>query len=482
MKFTIHKKRIAKINYKLFIAHKCYIYAFCMCLFATNKLCGQADTLYISKVAESIKLDGKLNERIWRNAASTKPFIQQFPTDSLIAKSQSTVRLCYDNKYIYVGAQCLDPIKGPYIVQSLVRDFSFPRTDAFGIFLSPNNDSRNGFSFALNPYGVQREGVLTHGGNYGVTTAWDNKWFGESYIDSSNGYWSLEMAIPFRSIRYNNENKLWQLNFARNDQKQNEMSVWQMIPRNFNVASIPFAGYLKWTEPPPKAGLNYALIPYTFGSISRNYSQDIGDEVGNIGLDAKVSVSSALNLDLTVNPDFSQVEVDRQLINLTRFSLYYPEQRNFFLENSDLFSRFGFRQIRPFFSRRIGLLNGQKIPIIGGARLSGNLDQNWRIGIMNISTERDTSLNILRQNYSVAAIQRRLFKGSNIGLIMVNRQGIENTENIKSGVKLDNGKLYALNEIAMNLLLKGLAYENELTDIEANSFQNISKRTIRIPL
>ncbi|HIF14973.1 MAG TPA: hydrolase, partial [Bacteroidetes bacterium] len=238
----------------------------------------------------------------------------------------------------------------------------------------------------------------------------------------------MEMAIPFKSIRYNSDVAEWQINFARNDQKQNEMSTWGRVPINFNVASIPFSGKLIWDQPPPKAGLNYSLIPYIFTSTSQDFENNENDYSLNAGLDAKLAVTSSLNLDLTINPDYSQVEVDKQVLNLSRYSIYYPEKRHFFIENSDLFSQFGFRQIRPFFSRKIGLSNGQQVPIIAGTRLSGNLNNNWRIGIMNMLTNDMPELDLIAQNYSVAAAQRKIFSGSNIGFIMVNRQGINNSE------------------------------------------------------
>jgi hypothetical protein len=146
---------------------------------------------------------------------------------------------------------------------------------------------------------------------------------------------------------------------------------------------------------------------------------------GSAGFDAKFSINSSLNLDVTVNPDFSQVDVDQQLTNLTRFSLFFPEQRQFFLENSDIFSRFGFSRIRPFFSRRIGLQNGQAIPILGGLRLSGKLNRKWRIGVMSIQTGEYSPLNLDAQNYTVAAFQRKVFERSNISFIMINRQGFD---------------------------------------------------------
>jgi hypothetical protein len=387
------------------------------------------NSLQIKKATSPIIIDGELNEQDWRNADKANNFQQSYPADSLKATTKTEVMLTFDDENIYVAAICYDDIPNKkYVIQSLKRDFSFPVSDAFAIFIDPFNDKVNGFSFAVNPFGVQREGLIQGGGSYGVTTNWDNKWFSEvkRYADK----WIVEMKIPFKTIRYNSELSTWGINFSRNDLKRNETSVWNPVPLQYNVASLAFTGTLNWAETPNKAGTNISLIPYTIGSYNEDFINDDKSHKFNGGFDAKIAVTSSLNLDLTVNPDFSQVEVDRQITNLSRFSLFFPEKRQFFIENSDLFSRFGFRQIRPFFSRRIGLDNGKSIPILGGARLSGKLNKNWRIGLMNMQTEgvSETSETtaIKAENFSVAALQRTIGKRSSFDMIFVNRQGTIN--------------------------------------------------------
>ncbi len=385
----------------------------------------------IKKARAPIVLDGELNEIDWQTADKGSGFQMNFPTDTLIAKTQTVVSLTYDDDFIYVAAICYDSLPDKkYTVQSLKRDFSFPVSDAFAIFIDPFNDKINGFSFSVNPYGVQREGLLQDGAGRGVTTSWDNKWY--SAVKRYNDKWVVEMKIPFKTIRYNSALKSWGINFARNDLKRNETSVWNPVPQQFNVASLAFTAPLNWVESPKKAGTNVSIIPYAIGSYSRNFEDTTEQSKFNGGFDAKIAVTSSLNLDITVNPDFSQVEVDQQITNLTRFSLSFPERRQFFIENSDLFSQFGFRQIRPFFSRRIGLNSGSAVPIIAGARLSGKINNNWRIGLMNIQTEgvsvKEGEPLIQPENYSVAAVQRKIGKRSTLDAIFVNRQGFENDE------------------------------------------------------
>ncbi|MBT6439737.1 MAG: carbohydrate binding family 9 domain-containing protein, partial [Flavobacteriales bacterium] len=284
--------------------------------------------LSIKKAKGEINLDGVLDEHDWNDAEIAKDFYQQFPYDTSLAQTKTEVRITYDENFIYVGAICFDELDGKYVIQSLKRDFSYPISDAFAVFLDPFGDQTNGFSFAVNPMGVQREGLLQNGGSRGVTTAWDNKWF--SKVTRDQNKWIVEMAIPFKTIRYNEGIPIWGINFSRNDLKRNENSAWSPVPRNFNIATMAFSGKLNWDEAPKKAGVNLSIIPYGITGYSADFDNDTSNFNLNGGLDAKVAVTSSLNLDITINPDFSQVEVDAQQTNLTRFNLFYPEKRQFF--------------------------------------------------------------------------------------------------------------------------------------------------------
>lgn len=401
----------------------CFI-AFCLSFYSGQTV----PSLTAIKTDEKIVVDGLLEEQIWQRSEKTGRFWQSFPFDTSLAKSRTEAMVSYDGAYLYIAAICYDSIPGKFVIQSLKRDFSYPVSDAFAVSIDPFSDMQNGFSFGVNPYGVQREGLIALGGGQGVTTNWDNKWY--SAVKREPGKWTVEMAIPFKTLRFKDQLKQWRINFSRNDLKQNENSSWVKVPRQFNIATLAFTGFLNFeAEPPAKNGPNVSFIPYAIARFNQDFVNKTEPKLeANAGLDTKVVLSSALNLDVTLNPDFSQVEVDRQITNLTRFSLFFPEQRQFFLENSDLFERFGFRQIRPFFSRRIGLENGNIIPIIAGARLSGKPGKNWRIGVMDVQTA-ETNLNftpVYAQNYFVGAVQRNVFKRSNIAFIAVNRQQLDN--------------------------------------------------------
>ncbi len=374
-------------------------------------------TLNIQEVEDPIVIDGELNEATWSNAAVAKDFFMVLPMDTSHAQARTEVLMAYDENAFYLVAICYDDLPGGYIVESLRRDFSFGGNDNFLVFIDPFDDQTNGFTFGANAAGAQWDGMM-YGGR-SVNLNWDNKW--SSKVKNYDDKWIFECRIPFKTMRYKKGITQWGINFSRLDLKLNEKSSWTPVPRQFPTASLAYTGILQWDKAPPNPGTNISLIPYGMTDYAKDYENG-GDEDVNwdIGFDAKVAITSSLSLDLTVNPDFSQVEVDRQVTNLSRFELFFPERRQFFLENSDLFASFGMEQIRPFFSRRIGL----ESPIMFGGRLSGKLNKNWRLGVMDIQTNEVDSVSLPVQNYAVAALQRQVFARSNISAIFINKESI----------------------------------------------------------
>jgi len=373
--------------------------------------------LHIKKAGTPIKIDGIMDDAAWQQAQSANEFFMVLPMDTSKAKVSTEVRMTYDDQYLYLIAVCFHAVPGPYYVESLRRDFNFGKNDNFLLFMDPFDDQTNGFSFGANAAGAQWDGTMYEGGK--VDLSWDNKW--ESAVKNHDDKWVFEMALPFKSIRYKKGILEWGINFSRNDLKTAEKSSWAPVPRQFPTASLAYSGILVWDQPPPSVGANISLIPYVLGGTTRDYENKKAAEYRkDIGLDVKVAITSSLNLDLTVNPDFSQVEVDRQVTNLDRFELFFPERRQFFLENGDLFANFGYQTIRPFFSRRIGL----EAPIRFGARLSGKPNKNWRLGLMNMQTGKVNDRGLPAQNFTVASLQRKVFSRSNIGLIFINKQSL----------------------------------------------------------
>ena len=386
-------------------------------LFAGAQKINSAYQLHIKKASSAVNIDGVLNEPAWTEASAVENFFMVLPMDTSHARVKTEVRMTYDAKNIYIIAVCHLTKQAPYMVESLRRDFAFGKNDNFLFFIDPFDDRTNGFTFGANAAGAQWDGTLYSGGI--ADLSWDNKWV--SAVKNYPDKWIFEAAIPFKSIRYKKGITQWGINFSRLDIKEAEKSSWAPVPRQFPTASLAYTGTLVWDAAPPEAGANISVIPYVLGGLTKDYdNKKPTDYRKDIGADAKIALSSSLNLDLTVNPDFSQVEVDKQVTNLDRFELFFPEKRQFFLENADLFANFGYANIRPFFSRRIGL----GVPISYGARLSGSLDKNWRIGLMDMKTKSVSETGLPSQNFTVFALQRRLFARSNIRFMFVNKQSI----------------------------------------------------------
>lgn len=369
--------------------------------------------IHIKKATGTIKLDGIIDEADWVKAEVAKDFYMVLPYDTGHSAARSEVRMVYDDKAFYLAVLFHDTLPGRRPVESLRKDFVFVNNDNFLVFIDTFNDQTTGYSFGVNAAGAIWDGTMSNGS--AVSTIWDSKW--ESKVKNYPDKWISELRIPFKSIRYKKDVDHWNIQFSRQDLKLNEKSAWAPIPRQFPTSSLAYAGQVSWETPPPKTGLKLALIPYLYGSGSRNFEKGEGNHYRkDFGFDAKLGLSSSLNLDLTYNPDFSQAEVDDQVTNLERFELYFPEKRQFFLENSDLFGNYGNTNINPFFSRRIGL----DAPVNGGARLSGKLGKDWRLGVMDMQTGQEGDY--LSRNFFVTSLQKKVFSRSTIGAIFVNKE------------------------------------------------------------
>ena len=372
--------------------------------FAQNSAPNQRDfKLTIKPAKMAIKLDGVMDEEAWNTVPAVSDFKKKFPTDIGAPKKQTEVKVLFDDKNIYFGFKVYD--SGTAITRSLKRDVGHDGMDGVGVILDPTNQQTNGFYFVLSTLNVQSEDQLSGSSGDGINYSWDSKWY--SMTKEYGNYWIAEIAIPFKSIRYDADNKNWGINFVRIDAKNFEYSTWTKVATNFKSYDLGLTGLMQWEEKPPVSSNNVILLPYLTGGASDDKQTGKTSSTGNAGFDAKIALNSSLNLDLTVNPDFSQVEVDNQVTNLTRYSIFLPERRAFFLENADLFAGFGIPPIRPFYSRTIGLdKDGNKIPILFGARLSGNLTPDLRIGAMNMQTGRKGDY--APENFSAFTLQKRV--------------------------------------------------------------------------
>lgn len=418
-----------------------------------------ADYKYqIHKTTSPVSIDGNLEEEPWLKAQIASEFWMMLPMDTSKANLKTEVMMAYDDKNIYLAVLNYFPHE-VYNVESLRRDWNFQKNDNFLIVFDTYNDQTNGFAFGTNAAGAQWDGQQYDGGP--VNLSWDNKWY--STVKQFDDHWVLEAAIPFKSIRYNTTLQSWGVNFGRNDLYSTEKSVWAPVPRQFPSVSSAYMGDLIWDAIPPKASSNISVIPYIKAEALKNAEikeKTRSDFEG--GIDAKIALTSALNLDLTINPDFSQVEVDRQQTNFDRFELFFPERRQFFLENEDLFNNLGMDRIRPFFSRRIGLTS----PIGYGARLSGKLNKNLRIGAMHIKTNNlENTLNT-DQHYSVMTVQQKVFSRSNIAAVIINRDNF-NTNDYNRNLGLEYNLASRNNEVRGKFI-----YYQSFTD-EQNANNNM---------
>lgn len=384
-------------------------------------------SVYVKYIQDDITIDATLDEKAWSLAEPAKDFYNYFPSDTTLAKAQTEIRFLFDDENLYVGIKVY-AAGNDYIVPSLRRDFRASGNDNITLLFDTFNDATNAFVFGSNPMGVKREILLAGGGNdvSGFNIAWDAKWFAESKIHDN--YYILEWAIPLYAFKYREGETQWRFNSYHFDTQTNERNTWINIPQNQPIFSLAYMGDMIFERPLGKSKSPIWVAPFVNGFSGKDYESNQVNNSFSFGGDARLTVGNSMNLDLTVNPDFSQVEVDQQVTNLTRFEIGLPERRQFFIENSDLFGDFGNdRDSNPFFSRRIGIAknkDGKTIEnkIIAGARLSGKLNNNLRVGLLNMQTQEDLENEIPSVNNMVISLQQKVFSRSNLNFLFINKQ------------------------------------------------------------
>jgi len=395
------------------------------CLFLSSQ--NNDKTFVVKHIDTKITLDGSLDEAVWQTAESAQNFQQYFPTDSIQAAQQSNIKMLYDENTLYVGITVYTA-GNDYVVPTLQRDFRAGGSDNITLMFDTFNDGTNAFLFGTNPLGVRREALVSNGGTTlsGFTTSWDVKWKGETKI--YDNYYVSEWAIPLTSFKFKQGETKWRFNSYRFDVQSNESSTWMKIPQNQFIFSLAFMGDMIFEKGLGKSRTPLALIPYINGISFKDFENNTSENNISVGGDAKIAIGNGMNLDITINPDFSNVEVDNLIINTTRFAVALPERRQFFIDNVDLFGTFGSRRdSNPFFSRRIGIAedrDGNTIEnsILAGVRLSGKLNKDWRLGFLNIQTAEDLENEIAGNNNTVFALQKKVFSRSNLSFLFINRQ------------------------------------------------------------
>ena len=381
------------------------------------------------RVTDTIKIDGLLDEPPWSFAQPATDFLQQQPTEGAAASERTEVRVLFDDKNIYFGIRAFDSDARHINARELVRDADFSNDDTVAIVLDTYDDRRNAFRFIVNPLGTQQDALITDEGR-DVNVTWNGSWISAGRIDDK-GY-TVEIEIPLTTLRFKEGIDSWGFNISRIIRRRNEENLWTSWQRSFGLERVSQAGELAGVEEIRRRRLR-EIKPYATGEwregvplIGRN-GLDAGVRA-NVGIEvAKIGITPSLTAEFTVNPDFGQAEVDDQIVNLSRFSVFFPEKRDFFLENSGvfLFGREGENQ--AFFTRRIGLTdNGAPVPIDYGVKVTGKVGP-YNIGFLQVQTrklgEASTGFGIPRQQFSLLRGKRDILKRSYIGAILVNRQG-----------------------------------------------------------
>ncbi|WP_159439396.1 DUF5916 domain-containing protein [Tenacibaculum agarivorans] len=411
----------------------------------------------------SIEIDGKLNEEVWEGIPINSNFHNLLPTDEGLAENQTEVKIFHNGEFLYIGAVYHDSTSKQQ-VSSLKRDVSIGLSDAFIVVLDTQHQQQNGNLFAVNTYGTQVDALVERNETgYGLNFSWNAVWETKTSVIGNNKVY--EIAIPFKALNFNKENTTFGVQFYVRDIKNNSWTILTDLSRNYLTFDLRFTRSFIVEKIPETVRSRFAVTP----SVTVNYQNiDSNDETTfKPSLDVQYNVSSSLKLDATINPDFSQIDVDQQVTNLSRFSVFFPERRNFFLENADLFSNLGTTDVNPFYSRRIGAQN----EIQFGLKLSGNVAQKTRVGVLNVQT--NDNENSKAQNYTVLVGEQQLLKQLTATAFLINRQetngfSFANNYNRVAGgnlnFKSDDNKWIGLANLAMS-------FTNDIS--EKNKFFNL---------
>ncbi len=377
------------------------------------------------RAAGPMTLDGTLDEPSWSGAPLASHFIQNDPREGDPATYDTEVRILYDDDALYFGVFARDDDPGRIIVNDIKKDFNTGNSDGFRIILDTFLDSRNGYQFATNPAGAKWDSQMSNEGRED-NADWDGIWDVAAAITETG--WRAEIRIPFRTLKFTPADmQTWGVNFERKIRRLNEDSYWSPLPRIYDLNRVSLAGTVEGLQG-VRPGRNIRLKPFA-ASASNTVQGRATDGDFDAGLDVKYGVTSGLVWDFTLNTDFSQAEADEQQVNLTRFSLFFPEKRDFFLENSGIF-QFGTagqnnnnnpsNTLQLFFSRRIGLSdNGDAIPILGGTRLTGRQGA-YSLGVLNIQQREEGASPAT--NFTAMRVRRNVLANSDIGAIVLNKE------------------------------------------------------------
>jgi hypothetical protein len=401
--------------------------------------------LAASRTTAPIRLDGALDESAWKDAEVATGFVQSEPRDGQPATEQTEVRVLFDGENIYIGAHMHDSDPSRLVVNDLRKDFREEDQDDFEVIFDTFTDRRNGYVFMTNPAGARVDRQIANEGRE-INSSWDAIWDVKTRQVADG--WTAELRIPFRALRFDKSTtQPWGINFARRVRRKNETAYWSPVPRAFTLYRLSRAGNLTGVAV-GNASRDLRVKPYILGSTVRDIGLAEFDQKLDAGLDVKYGVTSGLTLDLTVRPDFAQVEADEQQVNLTQFAQFFPEKREFFLENSGLFyvgdaARLNrvFAPATPdddnllFFSRRIGLRADRRpLPIDGGLRLTG-VAGGMGIGVVAMQVRGDSATDA--NNYAVVRMRKNILGGSDVGVLYMQRQSTDDSQDYNRVTGID---------------------------------------------
>ena len=389
------------------------------------------------RISDGIRVDGVLDDDAWQRATMAKDFTQSEPREGQPATEPTEVMIAFDEEFLYIGARMRDSDPDREIVNDIRKDFREDDQDDFEVIIDTFRDRRNGYVFIVNPEGGRADRQIANEGR-DINASWDAVW--EVKTQRGPEGWTAELRIPFRTLRFDpGMDQSWGINFSRRIRRKNEVTFWAPVPRAYNLMRLSMAGEVTGLHP-GQAGRDIRVKPYLLTTTLREPgTTGFGNEV-NGGVDAKVAVTRGLTLDLTVRPDFAQVEADEQQVNLTQFSQFFPEKREAFLENSGVFyvgdaARQNRVFVPPtpdednllFFSRRIGIRADRKpLDIDAGARLTG-VAGGFGIGLINMQVRGDGTTDA--NNYTALRLRKNIGGGSDVGVLLMQRQSTDDGDN-----------------------------------------------------
>jgi hypothetical protein len=362
-------------------------------------------------------LDGRMTEPFWDKITPVTNFTQQRPNEGGEPSERTEIYIAYDSANLYIAAKLFDSSPEGIIAYQKRRNQGLGTDDRFMWIIDTFNDGRNAYFFETNPAALRGDGLLTVGQGISINKAWDGIWNVRTSITDEG--WVVEAQIPFRSLDFDPDKSEWGINFQRTVRRHNEEIVWSGWRLNQGLFRPQNAGLLTGLEGMSQ-GLGLEVTPYVAGSQNRTFPQGERHDENNFntGFDATYSITPSLRASITVNTDFAETEVDQRRVNLTRFPLRFPEQRSFFLEGSNIFSFAPASGVEPFFTRRIGLVGGEPIPVNGGLRVLGR-EGNTNMGLYQIRTGSKGDIN--SEDFTAARISQNIFSESSVGIIYTRR-------------------------------------------------------------